>query len=119
MRFRAPRRAGSVAADADAAHRTAAPQPAPQPAPSVEADVVADVEAVDPFASLPRAQPGHATVRYRGSFEGLWTDRSDAEEVLARRRRAQQFLDGEEDLVRHWLEHGYVILPGAVDGGVC
>jgi len=74
-------------------------------------------EEVDAF--LPRAQVDHAAVGFRGEFEGLWTDRIDVDAVLARRCRAGQLSDGDLELLTHWLERGYVVLPGAVSVDTC
>ena len=62
---------------------------------------------------LPR-EGEHAEVTYRGEFEGLWTDRVDVDAVIERRRRAGQLREGDVELLTHWLDNGYVILPGAV-----
>ena len=66
-----------------------------------------------------RAQHPHASVEFRGKFEGLWTDRADALEIVARRRRAGQLDDDDAQRFVHWIEHGYVILPGAVSNAEC
>ena len=65
-----------------------------------------EVEALLPVAQEPRAQVG-----YRGRFEGLWTDRADAARVIERRVRAGQLTGIDVELIEHWIEHGYVILP--------
>ena len=59
-------------------------------------------------------QGEHAEVTYRGEFEGLWTDRVDVDSMIERRRRAGQLREGDVELLTHWLDNGYVILPGAV-----
>ena len=68
---------------------------------------------------LARAQHPHASTEFRGKFEGLWTDRVDALEIVARRRRAGQLDDHDVQRFVHWIEHGYVILPGGVSDAVC
>jgi ectoine hydroxylase-related dioxygenase (phytanoyl-CoA dioxygenase family) len=68
---------------------------------------------------LPQAQPEGAAARYRGMFEGLWTDRIDARSVIERRRRAGQLTDEEVALIEFWIEHGYVVLPSAVAEETC
>jgi phytanoyl-CoA hydroxylase len=70
-------------------------------------------------ALLPRAQFERASIEYRGHFEGLWTDRRDVSEVIARRRRAGDISESDADLLIHWVEHGYVVLDGAVPHEVC
>jgi phytanoyl-CoA hydroxylase len=68
---------------------------------------------------LPRAQFERASAEYRGQFEGLWTDRRDVTEVIARRVRSGDLSEADSDLLRHWVEHGYVVLEGAVPPDVC
>jgi phytanoyl-CoA hydroxylase len=95
---------------------------APATDPAAEAmPTVRSIEEIDPWDRfLARAAPGGAaSITFRGAFEGLWTDRRDAAEVVARRRRSQQLDEAGAALVEHWLEHGYAILPGAVDPQVC
>jgi hypothetical protein len=70
-------------------------------------------------ALLPRAQGDHASVEFRGEFEGLWTDRVDVDDLIARRRRAGQLTESDVALLRQWLECGYVVLEGAVPKEVC
>jgi phytanoyl-CoA hydroxylase len=70
-------------------------------------------------ALLPRAHRDHAAIEYRTEFEGLWTDRIDVDDVIARRRRAGQLTEADVGLLRDWLERGYVILEGAVSKEVC
>jgi len=70
-------------------------------------------------ALLPRAQFDRASVEFRGEFEGLWTDRTDVDDVLVRRRRAGQVSAADEELLTHWIERGYVVLEGAVPVDVC
>ncbi len=70
-------------------------------------------------ALLPVAQQPQAHSAYRGQFEGLWTDRVDAAQVLQRRWRAGQLRAVELERLQHWIEHGYVVLPGAVPPEDC
>jgi hypothetical protein len=51
---------------------------------------------------------------YRSKHGGLWTDRVDAERVLAQRVAAREVSQEDAERLRFWMEHGYVILPGAV-----
>jgi hypothetical protein len=50
---------------------------------------------------------------YRSRFGGLWTDRSDAHEILEARRKAGRYGDVEAERLSHYIDHGYVIMPGA------
>lgn len=70
-------------------------------------------------ALLPRAQSPAASAGFHGHFEGLWTDRVDAAALIERRRRSGQVTDEDAELLEHWLEKGYVILPGAVSDEIC
>jgi phytanoyl-CoA hydroxylase len=70
-------------------------------------------------ALLPQAQFPAAALPFRGHFEGLWTDRLDAEDLIRRRLRSGQITDSEASQLEHWVEKGYVILPGAVSADVC
>jgi phytanoyl-CoA hydroxylase len=70
-------------------------------------------------AMLPTAQQPHAQVSYRGHFEGLWTDCVDAEQIIERRWRAGQLQAADVDRLKHWVEHGYVVIPGAVPAEDC
>ncbi|MEM8711892.1 MAG: phytanoyl-CoA dioxygenase family protein [Planctomycetota bacterium] len=60
---------------------------------------------------------------YRSRFGGLWTDRPDANDALETRlggTGSAPPLDASlEPQLRHWIERGYVVLPGAVDPEVC
>ena len=49
---------------------------------------------------------------FRSRFGGLWTDRRDAHDVLAERRKAGWYDDVEADRLAHYIDHGYVVLPG-------
>ncbi len=51
---------------------------------------------------------------YRSRFGGLWPDRSDALDVLEGRRRLGWLRERDVELFRNWIDHGYVVLPGAV-----
>jgi phytanoyl-CoA hydroxylase len=70
-------------------------------------------------ALLPAAQQPQAQVTYRSHFEGLWTDRVDAEQVIERRWRAGQLRAADVERLKHWVEHGYIVLPGAVPAEDC
>jgi len=67
----------------------------------------------------PRAQRGGAQVAFRSEFEGLWIDRTDADEVLARRVRAGQVTEAEVNQLRHFVDHGWVLLEQAVPVETC
>jgi|688.fasta_scaffold39630_8 ectoine hydroxylase-related dioxygenase (phytanoyl-CoA dioxygenase family) len=55
---------------------------------------------------------------FRSDFGGLWTDRSDADEVLASLIKQGMSADL-ADRVKFWMKHGYVILERAVDVALC
>lgn len=58
---------------------------------------------------LRRHRPG-----FHSRFGGLWTDRLDAKSKLAARLASGEVSQASVDLVRHWIEFGYVILKNAV-----
>lgn len=57
--------------------------------------------------------------KYFSRFGGLWTDRPDAAEELQRRLADGRVTEADAELLTHWMEKGYVILPGAVPPSVC
>ena len=56
---------------------------------------------------------------YHSRFGGLWTDRRDAAGEIDRRAESRAITEGEAEQLRHWVEHGYAILPGAVGTDEC
>ncbi len=52
-------------------------------------------------------------------FGGLWTDRTDARDELARRTAAGAVSAEDAERIAEWMANGYVVLPGAVDPGAC
>jgi len=57
-------------------------------------------------------------VAYRSRFGGLWTDRSDAQEVLARKHCDGAVTDQEAEHLAKWIDDGYVVLRSAIDTGL-
>jgi ectoine hydroxylase-related dioxygenase (phytanoyl-CoA dioxygenase family) len=51
---------------------------------------------------------------YHSDFGGLWTDRTDAEQEIARRRAAGEITDEQAEQLRSWATNGYIVLEGAV-----
>ncbi len=51
---------------------------------------------------------------YRSRYGGLWTDRADAEEILARKLRDGEIEPADADPLLHYIRHGYVVFPRAV-----
>ena len=45
-----------------------------------------------------------------------WFDREDALDILQQRVDAGRYDAAQEELLRHWVTEGYVVLPGAIDG---
>ena len=70
-------------------------------------------------AFIPAAHKPNAQNTFRGPFEGLWTDRIDTDSIIQRRARAGQLRAAEIEHLKHWVEHGFVILPAAVPADVC
>jgi ectoine hydroxylase-related dioxygenase (phytanoyl-CoA dioxygenase family) len=52
---------------------------------------------------------------YRSRFGGFWTDRGDTEELLAARCAEGRLSDEEAGYLRHWIDHGFVVIEGAAD----
>lgn len=102
--------------------RRAGPEPARVPTavstPRADERPRVQLSDVELEALLPRARE-QAPVQYRGEFEGLWTDRIDVDEVIGRRRRSGQLRDSDVEQLTNWLDHGYVILEGAVPVDLC
>ncbi len=68
-----------------------------------------DIELAIPPASTAEPQ------LFRSRFGGLWTDRRDAHDVLAQRRARGEVTDAEAETLSHYIDHGYVVFPGATD----
>ncbi len=65
---------------------------------------------------LPRvfgARSGEANLAER-PFGGFWTDHDDALQQLAQKLERSELNLAESETVRHWIEHGFAILPGAL-----
>lgn len=52
---------------------------------------------------------------YRSRFGGLWIDRLDAPTLLQQRLDQRLINDREAEQIHHFIEHGYLVLKGAVD----
>ena len=55
---------------------------------------------------------------FRSRFGGLWIDRRDAHELLADRLSRGEVTAMEAEALTHYIDHGYVIFPKAVDDEV-
>jgi phytanoyl-CoA hydroxylase len=55
---------------------------------------------------------------YRSRYGGLWVDRSDAHELLAARLARGEVTEVEGEALAHYIDHGYVVFPKAVDESV-
>lgn len=51
---------------------------------------------------------------YRSRFGGFWTDLSNAHDLVAQKLEAGAFSEDEAETLRHWIDHGWVILRNAV-----
>jgi phytanoyl-CoA hydroxylase len=51
---------------------------------------------------------------FRSRFGGLWTDRKDAHKVLEERRTRGEITGSEAESLAYYIDHGYVVFPGAV-----
>ena len=63
---------------------------------------------------IPYDRTGEPPV-FRSRFGGLWTDRRDAHQILTERHQSGRYSDLEAEHLAHYIDHGYVILPGATD----
>lgn len=63
--------------------------------------------------------PPSSPVAYHSRYGGLWPDRLDALQEIDRRLQRKRLDDADAQRLRHWCAKGYVILPQAVDPGVC
>jgi phytanoyl-CoA hydroxylase len=52
---------------------------------------------------------------FRSRFGGLWTDRSDAHQILENRSARGALTDSESAAIAHYIDYGYVIYPRASD----
>jgi hypothetical protein len=52
---------------------------------------------------------------YRSRYGGLWVDRRDAHEILQARRARGEVTDADAEVLAHYIDHGYVVFPKAVD----
>ncbi len=55
---------------------------------------------------------------FRSRFGGLWIDRRDAHDILADRLARGLVTEADAEILGHYIDHGYVILPKATDEGV-
>ena len=55
---------------------------------------------------------------FRSRFGGLWVDRRDAHDVLADRLARGVVDDDDAELLSHYIDHGFVVLPRAVSDEV-
>ena len=63
--------------------------------------------------------PARPDPDYFSRFGGLWTDRRDAGDEIDRRAEVGAVSSADAERLRHWVDHGYVILEGAVEPGAC
>lgn len=55
---------------------------------------------------------------YRSRYGGLWVDRRDAHDILERRRASGDVTDADADVLKHYIDHGYVVFPRAINEAV-
>jgi phytanoyl-CoA hydroxylase len=69
-------------------------------------------------SSLPKATDPHRhpveTPHFRSRFGGLWTDLSNAQELVAGRLAIGEITGADAENLSSFIKNGYVILPGAV-----
>jgi phytanoyl-CoA hydroxylase len=79
---------------------------------NVEASAIGPSLAVKEL-NIPAARPFNAS-RYRSKFGGLWTDLSNAMEVVDGKLEQCRISSEEAGLLRSWITNGYVIIENAV-----
>lgn len=52
---------------------------------------------------------------YRSRYGGLWVDRRDAHDIRDPRRARGEVTDVDAEVLAHYIDHGYVVLPKATD----
>ena len=52
---------------------------------------------------------------FRSRYGGLWVDRSDAHSILRDRQARGIISESEAEPIAHYIDHGYVVFPRAVD----
>ena len=65
------------------------------------------------------AAPRKHDPAYFSRFGGLWTDRHDAGEEIERRVEASMVTESDAERLRHWVDHGFVILEQGVEPEMC
>ncbi len=60
----------------------------------------------------------HGGPRFRSRFGGLWTDLSNARQVLAGKLELGRLDGGQAELLNAWIEHGFVVIEDAVPHAV-
>ena len=71
------------------------------------------------LASRSLTAPRKADPAYLSRFGGLWTDRRDAGEEIDLRLASGAITEDDAGRLRHWIEHGYVVLEDAVPQEAC
>ncbi len=67
--------------------------------------------------TTPKNSPSGPPI-FRSRYGGLWTDRSDAHSILRDRQKRGIISESEAESIGHYIDHGYVIFPRAVDSGL-
>jgi phytanoyl-CoA hydroxylase len=67
--------------------------------------------------TTPRNRPAGPPT-FRSRYGGLWTDRSDAHAILRDRQIRGLVSDAEAESISHYIDHGYVVFPRAVDAAL-
>jgi phytanoyl-CoA hydroxylase len=67
----------------------------------------------------PRVSSGDSELPlYRSRYGGLWVDRRDAHHILKGRCAGGEITDSDAEVLAHYIDHGYVVFPKAVDESV-
>jgi len=62
---------------------------------------------------MPYEQPSKQ-VGFRSQFGGLWTDLSNADEIIVGKLQLGQITEAEAEMLRNWINNGYIIIKNAV-----
>jgi hypothetical protein len=52
---------------------------------------------------------------YPSKFGGMWTDRDDYDEIKLKKQKAGRISKGQETMLEHWRDQGYIIIKQAID----
>ena len=72
---------------------------------AVDADIPVDIGCIEVFRAESFPESGSSP----------WLDQPDARDIIARRLARREITPRQAEICRHWTEHGYYVLRGAID----